>query len=126
MEGNTTDQVQLVAFCGLYCVNCGRYRKGKCPGCKDNQKATWCKIRTCCLEKDIANCSACDTYNDPKECGKFNNILSRVIEMISGTDRSLCIRYLQNKPVEKFVEMMNDTERMNIPKEKGRQRRQEE
>ena len=123
MEEKKTDQVQLVAFCGLYCANCGRYRKGKCPGCKDNQKATWCKIRTCCLDKDIINCSACGTWTDPKECRIYNNFLSRVIELISATDRSLCIRYLQNNPVEKFVEMMNDMKRMNLPKEKGRHRR---
>ena len=44
---------KLVAFCGLYCGACKAYLKERCPGCHDNEKATWCKVRTCCLENGI-------------------------------------------------------------------------
>lgn len=41
-----------VAYCGLYCGACKSHRKGKCPGCRENSKATWCEIRKCCQEHE--------------------------------------------------------------------------
>ena len=38
---------KLIAKCGLYCGACNSYITGKCPGCNENVKATWCKIRNC-------------------------------------------------------------------------------
>ena len=35
---------KLVAYCGLYCGACGAYLRGRCPGCIENYKATWCKV----------------------------------------------------------------------------------
>ena len=33
-----------IAACGLYCGACRKFLAEKCPGCKPNKKATWCKI----------------------------------------------------------------------------------
>ncbi len=38
----------LVAYYGLYCGACGSYLKERYPGCHDNIKAKWCKIKVCC------------------------------------------------------------------------------
>lgn len=65
-----------VASCGLYCGPCRAHLKGKCPGCRDNAKASWCKVRTCCHGKGIATCAACGEFADPRQCGKFNNIVA--------------------------------------------------
>ena len=35
----------LVAYCGLYCGACRSYLKRKCQACKDNEKASWCKVK---------------------------------------------------------------------------------
>ena len=51
----------LVASCGLYCGACRAHLAGKCAGCRENAKATWCKIRSCCAEKQVAT----DRYADP-------------------------------------------------------------
>ena len=37
-----TASTEYIAACG---VACRKYLNGKCPGCKQNEKATWCKIR---------------------------------------------------------------------------------
>jgi hypothetical protein len=37
----------LVGYCALYCGACGSYLKDRCPGCHENQRATWCKVREC-------------------------------------------------------------------------------
>ena len=48
---------KLIAYCGLYCGACGRYRKDSCPGCQQNQKASWCKVRTCCMDGNLQSCA---------------------------------------------------------------------
>ena len=49
----------LVARCGLYCGACRSYLRGKCKGCSQNVKASWCAIRSCCGERNIATCAEC-------------------------------------------------------------------
>mgnify|MGYP001174253203 CR=1 FL=1 len=51
----SNQSLELVAYCGLYCGQCTKYLKGKCPGCKENEKASWCKTRSCCIENDFAS-----------------------------------------------------------------------
>lgn len=46
-----TASVERIAACGLYCGACRKYLKGKCLGCRQNDKAAWCKIRQCCQAK---------------------------------------------------------------------------
>ena len=50
---------QSIAACGLYCGACRKFLIGKCPGCKRNEKATWCKIRSCCQENKFNTCAEC-------------------------------------------------------------------
>ena len=119
---NTTESVDgsLIAACGLFCGNCGKYLKEKCPGCAANTKATWCKIRSCCIKKNIANCSACQEFVNPAECAKYNNFISRVIEFFFSSDRSLNIDYIRQNGEEKFVAIMKEDKRMSLPKKKKR------
>ncbi len=111
-------QTQLIAACGLYCANCRTFKKGKCPGCAQKQNASWCKIRTCCLDKNIANCSDCEEHINPMDCAKYNNFISRTIGFITQTDRSLCIDYLRKHSADRFVEHMNEMQIMSMPSRK--------
>jgi len=85
-----TADKNLVAFCGLYCGACRSFLSGKCPGCKDNVKATWCDIRKCCLENNLLSCSDCNKI-EVKECKKYNNFVSKIIGFVTHSDRSACI-----------------------------------
>ena len=69
---------ELVAACGIYCGTCHRYKKGNCPGCAENIKATWCKIRTCTKEKGYHTCAQCSEFTDVQACRKFNNIFAKM------------------------------------------------
>jgi hypothetical protein len=84
----TTPRPELVAFCGLYCAQCGKFKKGKCPGCAGNEKASWCGIRKCCLEHGYATCADCTEFADPMACGKFNNFISRLVGFVLRSDRA--------------------------------------
>jgi hypothetical protein len=116
---DTAQNRNLVAFCGLYCGNCNKFKKSSCPGCMENAKAGWCKIRLCCMEKKILSCAECDEYVKPGECARYNNVFSKVIQFVTHTDRELCIDMIKKEGREFFISHMKDYGRMSLPKSKN-------
>lgn len=104
----------LVAFCGLYCGACGGHLKGRCPACHENAKATWCKIRTCCLENEYSSCAACTEFDDPNDCKKFHNIISRVIGFLLRSDRRACVSQIRELGIEGHASAMAKLGRQSI------------
>lgn len=96
----------LVAFCGLYCPACGMYVKGKCPGCAKNVKASWCKIRSCCIETKRKSCADCKEYAEINDCKKFNNIISRIIGFVLRSNRRECIMIIRDKGYKSYAKKM--------------------
>lgn len=96
----------LVAFCGLYCGECSQYTKGKCPGCRKNEKATWCKIKSCCTDGNLTTCAGCATVSDVMQCGKFNNIMSKIFSFIFGSNRKACIARIAAVGVDQYASEM--------------------
>lgn len=96
----------LVAHCGLYCGACKAYRKGRCPGCHDNHKATWCTVRTCCREHAYASCADCTEHPDPMQCRKYNNFISKLIGLVLRSDRAACIRQIKERGIQGHAEIM--------------------
>lgn len=105
----------LVAACGLYCGACRQYQKGKCPGCRENGKAQWCKIRTCCRENAYRSCADCpgETYTG---CKKFNNLIGKVFAFVFRSDRPACIARIKAVGYEQYAREMHDTDRQTIKK----------
>ena len=114
---NTSSELnlQLVSKCGLYCGNCKKYRAGKCAGCETNEKASWCKARTCCLENGYNTCADCTTTT-PRECKKFSNFVSSIFEVVFRSDRKSSIDYIRENDREAFINLMIDQNRMVIKK----------
>jgi hypothetical protein len=107
---------ELVAYCGLYCGACGSYLKGRCPGCHENVKAGWCKIRTCCAEHDYATCVDCREFTDPNRCGKFNNIVSKVIGVVLNSNRPACVLKVRELGLDGFAALMAKRKRQTLPR----------
>ncbi|MCG8700754.1 MAG: DUF3795 domain-containing protein, partial [Bacteroidales bacterium] len=82
---------ELIAKCGLYCGACKRYLNDNCPGCADNSKASWCKIRSCCMDKEIASCADCDDYTNVAECKLRSGFMTNIFSFIFNSDRNACI-----------------------------------
>jgi hypothetical protein len=101
-EANT----ELATYCGLYCGACGAYLKERCPGCHKNEKASWCKVRTCCIENNIATCADCREFSDPNDCRKYNNIISKVVGLAFRSNRAACIRQIKEIGVEEHAKKM--------------------
>ena len=108
----------LVSFCGLYCGSCGKYLKGKCPGCVKNEKASWCKIRKCCMEKSINSCAQCDQYTDVKDCKMFDNFISKMFEVVFKSDRKAGIKMIKETGYEDFAKYMAENKLISIKKSK--------
>jgi len=104
----------LVAYCGLYCGACRGYLKEKCPGCHDNDKATWCKVRSCCAVNKYASCAECTTFQDPAACGKFSNVISKVIGFVLRSDRRACILQIRKIGIAGHAEKMAAGKRQSI------------
>lgn len=102
-----------IAFCGLYCGSCRSYLLGKCPGCSGNSKATWCKIRQCCLENKYLSCADCKMI-ELSECKKFNTFISKVIGVVLNSDRTACINRIKEKGYEAFASEMADSKRQTM------------
>lgn len=107
---------KLIAACGLYCASCGKYKSKKCPGCAMNEKATWCKIRLCCQERKITNCSDCEEYPNPMNCSKYNNFMGRVFGLIFNSDRSKCITHLKEKGPKEYAYFMAEKGWVSYPR----------
>ncbi len=103
----------LIAYCGLYCSACRSYMKGKCLGCKDNVKATWCKVRDCCMENKYSSCADCQSI-EFIVCKKFNNFFSKTIGYIFNSDRTACIKRLKEIGPERFASEMALNRRQSI------------
>ncbi len=105
---------KLIAACGLYCGACGKYSTGKCPGCFENTKATWCKTRTCCLDANISSCADCKTVATTVECKKMNNFVSKLFSYIFKSDRHDCIKRIQEIGYTPYATEMSEKRLQSI------------
>jgi hypothetical protein len=111
------EETNNVAYCGLYCRNCGKYKKGKCPGCQKNEKAAWCKIRKCCMEHDYATCADCKDMT-PRQCKNYNNIFAKFFEIVFKSDRKGAVEYIKIHGAESYIRLMDEKQSMVLKKTK--------
>jgi hypothetical protein len=114
MEKQIINDSKMVAYCGLYCGACGRYKKGSCPGCAENAKATWCKIRSCCMGHNYKSCADCTQFTNAMDCKKFNNFVSKIFGMVFRSDRVACINMIKEKGYENFAAYMAENKLQSI------------
>lgn len=104
----------MVAYCGLYCGACKSYLKDTCPGCHQNAKATWCKVRSCCAENGFSSCAQCGKFEDPGDCKSFNNVFSRAIGFLLRSDRRACIDQIKRLGIDGHARDMASNRRQTI------------
>ncbi len=106
----------LIAFCGLYCGACKRQLRDKCPGCAGNDKASWCKVRSCCLEHGYRSCADCTVVDDVADCAKLNGFMAKVFAVIFRSDRNACLARIREGGYEAFAEHMAEQGLQTIPR----------
>lgn len=105
---------ELVAYCGLYCGACKSHLSGRCGGCHANSKATWCKVRSCCIEKHIKSCAECTEFQDPGACAKYNNFMSRLFGFVFRSDRAACIAQIKRLGLDGHAKAMAELKTQSI------------
>lgn len=115
MDPIPTD-TKLIARCGLYCGSCGKFLRGRCPGCHGNEKASWCKIRNCCTEHSYASCADCTIFTDPVACAKLNNLLGRLFGLIFNSNRAACIAKIRELGPDGFAAFMATRRLQSLPR----------
>jgi len=113
MKEITADK-NLIAFCGLYCGACKKYLDEKCSGCVGNEKASWCTIRKCNLEKKYSSCAECKEFSDPMACQKYNNFISKVFGFVFRSNRKACIARIKEIGLEKFAQEMAEKRQQSL------------
>ncbi len=104
----------LVAVCGLYCGACRMYLREKCPGCRENVKAGWCKLRSCGLERGYKSCAECVDYRDVNDCRKFNNAISKFFALVFRSNRRACIEQIRDRGIEEHAKIMAELKRHSL------------
>lgn len=107
---------ELVAYCGIYCGACRSYAIGRCPGCRKSEKATWCKVRTCCINNKYATCANCTTHCDPRACKVYHNPISRLFGFVFRSNRAACIQRIREVGTTTFAREMAERRRYTLPR----------
>ncbi len=105
--------VELIAYCGLYCGACSKYLKGKCGGCEKNENAKWCKIRSCNIENKYKSCADCCKEGSVK-CKKYNNFIGKAIGFIFNSDRNKNIEFIKVEGYQKLAQIMEESKKMSF------------
>lgn len=95
---------ELIAACGLYFGACRKYLTDKCPGCHNNEKASWCKIRACVKYNGYRSCAECT--KNVSECKIYSNLIGKIFAFLFKSDRPACIRYIREHGDQAFAEEM--------------------
>jgi hypothetical protein len=103
---NVTEHSALVAPCGIYCGACFKYKKGNCPGCSGNDKATWCKIRICTKDHGFRTCADCREFSDVNECRKFNTFFAKIFAFIFRSDRKASLHRIAEIGINAYGDEM--------------------
>jgi hypothetical protein len=113
---NIVADTKLIAYCGLYCGACGKYLNEKCPGCLKNEKASWCKVRACCMEHSYSTCADCQIKADLADCKEYNSFMAKLFGFIFRSDRAACIKLIQEKGLEDYATYMAENRIQSIRK----------
>ncbi len=108
--------IDLIAHCGLYCGACPKFLKGRCPGCRQNSKASWCKVRSCCQEHGYATCADCGTHEDPRTCRKFDNAIAKLFGLVFNSNRAACIAKIRLLGPLPYAEFMASHRLQSLPR----------
>ncbi len=103
-----------IAFCGLYCGACNWFLNGKCAGCAKNEKAKWCKTRTCCISNGYSSCADCTEFSNPNDCRKFNTVIGRIIGFVLRSSRIGCLNCIKDIGYDEYAKRMSSEKNYTI------------
>ena len=84
------------------------------PEIPERELSVWCKVRFCCRENGWQSCAEC-TLVPLDACGKFNNFIAGVFQVVFRSDRRGCIARIREVGNEAFTAEMRLAGSYNRP-----------
>jgi hypothetical protein len=104
-----------IGACGLFCTNCGKFKRGRCQGCQ-LQSGSWrCPVRLCCAGRKITTCARCFDFESPRdysECPKLNTFMARTASLFTGVNRLLALDLLRDRGPERYLTAKRESGKM--------------
>jgi hypothetical protein len=99
-DNNTTFEL---AYCGLVCLQCGAFTRGRCKGCH-SPKPMHSKslVKKYAVEKSIVSCEECQDYANLRNCKRLDNLVSKLFGFIFRSNRIVNLARIREVGVEKF------------------------
>ena len=101
-----------IAACGLFCTNCGAFRRKKCQGCQIAPMFACCPVRACCHGQQITTCAQCPQFAAPQDygkCRKVNNLIAKIIAFLFKSDRPAALAMLRDQGREAYLYQKRQT-----------------
>jgi hypothetical protein len=98
-----------VAVCGLFCGNCGNFKRGKCKGCAEQAWFKRCRVRPCAFERGFATCAECE---EMESCKTLDNFISKIFGLIFRSDKMASLRMIRDEGMEKFIAFKTEQGKM--------------
>ena len=95
-----------IAACGLFCTNCGAFKRKKCQGCQIAPGFSCCPVRQCCAEKGITACADCGSFSSPRdfrECKTVNSFVAKLFGLIFRSNRPAALAILRDQGQDVYL-----------------------
>ena len=96
-----------IAACGLFCTNCGAFKRKKCKGCQVSPDFfNCCPVRQCCAEKGITACSDCSSFGSPRdfrECKTVNSFVAKLFALVFRSNRPVALAMLRDQGRDAYL-----------------------
>ena len=61
-----------------------------------------CPVKKCTIENKLATCAECAEYSDLRKCPKLNNFISKIVGVITKSDRIGKLNRIREIGLDKF------------------------
>ena len=94
-----------ISACGLFCTNCGAFKRKKCKGCQVSPNFSCCPVRQCCADKGITVCGfgSFSSPRDFRECKKVNSFVAKLFALIFRSNRPAALAMLRDQGRDAYL-----------------------
>ena len=71
------------------------------------------------MNNNYASCADCREFNDTKDCRILNNMISKIIGLVTGSDRNECVKLIRDMGYDGFAKYMAENRLQSMKKVKN-------
>jgi hypothetical protein len=73
------------------------------------------------MEHEYSSCADCKDFTNPRECTKYNNIVSKIVGFVLRSDRAACVMQIKQTGIQGHADIMTSQKKQTIKKGTARQ-----